>query len=546
MNNPESTKKYNFDFLKGDLLAGISVAALSIPVGVAYGDIVNLPPESGIYTAIFALLCYFFLGSSKLLIIGPDSATITLFASTVLAISLGNQSLNPQLILQISLMTGLLMFVSGFLKLGFIANFLSKPILLGYLNGVSLILIISQLGKFTGLNLEFSSSIKGVTEFISKAASIHMPTLIIGIASIILLKALKKISIKIPSQLILIVVSVICVKLFDLGSLGIKFTGEIQNPFPEFLLPDLNIFGQYYSHIIVAAAAMVFVSYTGEIPVARTFAKDKYALKPNREFFALGLADIVTGFFKGFPVSGADSRTAVNVAVGGNTKMVNIFAALIMLFVIIFLSGEFSLVPSVIFGAIIIDAALGMFKFDELIRTREFSKKEFRVTLFCIIGVLFMGVYQGILIALVLSLIQLIERSSRPLEHELVYDDKTEITSEMNDGNKDLIKNDIMIYRFNSALVFFNSDYFSTKISGRARSKPGLKTIIIDARPINYIDLTSLKTLTDVIKDFNEQGIKMYFASPDDIFRVKLTKELNEDKLDNEVFLPNIRSFFIH
>lgn len=527
-------------------MAGISVAALSIPVGVAYGDIANLPPESGIYTAIFALLCYFILGSSKLLIVGPDSATITLFASTVFAISLGNASLNPQIILLISLMTGILMFIAGFLKLGFISNFLSKPILLGYLNGVSLILIISQLGKFTGLNLDYKSPLGGISEFIKNTSGIHMPTLIIGIASIILLKVLKRISIKIPSQLILLVISIICVKIFDLASLGISFTAEIKNPYPQLLLPDVNVFLEHYSHIIFAAAALVFVSYTGEIPVARTFAKDSHSLKPNREFFALGFADIVTGLFRGFPVSGADSRTAVNVAVGGKTKMVNIFAAVIMLLVILFLSGEFSLIPSVIFGAIIIDAALGMFKLGELKSLRDFSKKEFRVTMFCILGVLVLGVYQGILIAIVVSMLQLIEKSSRPDEHELVFDKEAELSSELNEDNKDLVRDDILIYRFNSAMVFYNSEYFREKILERAKSKSNLKTVIIDARAINYIDLTSINTLVDIIKDFNKKDVKVYFAGAVEKVQNNMIKEFQENNLDTNVFIPNVRSFFIH
>jgi SulP family sulfate permease len=186
-----------------------------------------------------------------------------------------------------------------------------------------------------------------------------------------------------------------------------------------------------------------------------------------------------------------------------------------------------------------------MFKFDELKQTKEFSKKEFRVTLFCIIGVLFMGVYQGIIIALILSIIQLIERSSKPIEHELVYESDTEITSEINDSNKNLIRDDVMIYRFNSALVFFNSDFFRTQITKRASSKTNLKSIIIDARPINYIDLTSLKTLTDVIKDFSADNIKVYFAAAEEQLQIKISKELKENNLDDDIFLPNIRSFFV-
>ncbi len=523
----------------------MSVAALSLPVGVAYADIAGLPPESGIYTAIFSFLCYFLLGSSKELIIGPDSATTTVFASVIISISAGNPALHPQLIVLVTIVTGILLCVAGFLKFGFIANFLSKPILLGYLNGVSVILIISQLGKLTGLKLENSNSVIGIWELINNAGSINIMTFSIGIISLILLKFLKKVHTKIPAQVILIIISIVFVKIFNLQSSGIEFTQEVKDVLPQFIFPDIKILTDHFSEILFASAALLFVSYSGEIPVARSFTKDKYDLNPNKEFFALGFADIVAGLFKGFPVSGADSRTAVNVNVGGKTKMVNIFAAGIMLLVILFLSKQFSSIPIAIFGAIIINAAFGMFKLNELFAIRKFSKKEFRVTIICMAGVLLIGVYQGILIALVMTMIQLIARSSKPLEYELVYEKEEEVPAEINKNNKVLLTNDILIYRFNSALIFFNSNYFRERIFDRAGRKKQLKTIIVDAKPINYIDLTALNILIDVIKEFNDEKINIYFTGADEKLQSILTKELKLNKMNSEIFFPDVRSFFI-
>lgn len=540
-----SHNRSNINFLKGDFIAGISVAALSLPVGVAYAEIVGLPPESGIYTAIFSLICYYILGSSKELIIGPDSATCTVFATTIFALSAGNNYLIPQYAVIISIMTGILFFVAGFLKLGFISNFLSKPILIGYLNGVSIILIISQLGKFTGINLEKSTSIAGLFEFIDKAGMTHLPTLITGIVSLILLYFLKKISFKIPAQLILLVISIICVQYLGLDSFGIKLTKEIKDAFPSFIIPDVNLFFEKFPSILIHSAALLFVSYSGEIPVVQSFTKNKSGFDPNKEFFALGLAGIVAGFFKGFIVSGADSRTAVNVAVGGKTKMVNIFAAMIMLLVIIFLSGEFALVPSVIFGAIIINAAFGMFKFNELIRIRNFSRKEFRVTMICIMGVLTIGVLDGILVALVLSFIQLIGKSSKPDESELVYDNEIEAAVDINDKNKSFIKEDILIYKFNSALLFYNSNYFKQKILERANSKKDLKLIIIDARPVNNIDLTAMNILTEVVKEFNNKNIPVYFVGVEENVFTVLEKEIELNNLNKNIFYPSVRSVIL-
>jgi MFS superfamily sulfate permease-like transporter len=224
--------------------------------------------------------------------------------------------------------------------------------------------------------------------------------------------------------------------------------------------------------------------------------------------------------------------------------MVNIFAAGIMVAVIIFLSKEFALIPSVVFGAIIVNAAVGMFNLKDLFGLRKFSKKEYRVALICMIGVLLIGVYQGILIALVLTVVQLLGRGSKPNEYELVYESAKDATAEINSDNKDLLLNDILIYRFNSALMFFNSDYFRERILERAKGKPELKTIIIDARPVNYIDYTAIHNLIDLIREFNNQNIKVVFAGIKEKYMAMLSEKLKDNKMDDNIFYPNVRSYF--
>ncbi len=537
-------RKYNFKFLKGDLMAGISVAAISLPIGVAYAEIVHLPPESGIYTTIFALLCYFLLGSSKEAKIGPDSVSATLMAATIFAISSGNSELNLQLAVLITITTGLFMFIAGFLKFGFISNFLSKPILIGYMNGIALILIISQLEKFTGIKTDGSNSLMNVWDLFHKIGMIHLPTLMLGTASVIFIIIVKKISSKIPAQLILLVLSVLLERIFNLSGQGIKLTQEIGNAFPVFTVPDINIFTEHIKDILIAATAVLFISYTGEISSARSFTKDKNSLKPNREFFTLGLADIISGFFKGFPSSGSSSLAVVSISSGGKTKAVNLFASIIIFLVIIFLSKQFALIHSVIFGAIIFDAASGLLKFKDLLDIKKFSRKEFNVALICMTGVLLIGVYQGIMLAIILSLIQLIIRSSKPLEQEMVYDAENKSVFEINEDNQNLLRNDIMFYRYNSSLLFFNCEYFTERISRRASDKENLKVIIIDAGPINYIDLTGINNLVDVIKDFNNKGIRVLFTGIKDRYLNILTDKLKSCDLNTDIFYSDVSSYF--
>ena len=538
-------KNYNVKFLQSDILGGISVAALSIPVGVAYAEIAGLPPESGLYTAIIALIAYFILGGSKQVIIGPDSATVTLFATTVFAASGGNASLTPQFIMMITVLTGILMFAAGLFKLGFISNFLSKPILIGYLNGISIVLIVSQLGKFTGIKLEHTGLFLKIFEVFEKAALISLPTLTLGIVSILFLYFVKKISIKIPSQLLLLIFTAVAAEMFNFKSLGIIFMQEIQNPYPSIMIPDIKLFLEHFSDIFIASAAVMFVSFSGEIPVVQAFSKDKKGFNPNREFFALGLADLLIGFFKGYPISGADSRTAVNVAVGGKTKVVNLVAAFFMLMVILLVPGVFAKIPLVTFGSIIIFAAIGMFKRGAGLNIYKSDKKEYLVFLACILGVLILGVYQGILLALVLSFIQLISRTSKPEEFEMVYDKENQSASEHMPGSKSKLIDEVLIYRFNSALLFFNSNYFSEMLSTRASSKQNLKLIVIDAKPINLIDLTSLSVLRDLIKDFNDKNISLVFSGANENFKSSVIKKLESNKLNTDIFYPGIYSVFV-
>ncbi|HMS65674.1 MAG TPA: SulP family inorganic anion transporter [Ignavibacteria bacterium] len=535
-------KNYILKDLKFDFKAGLAVAALSLPIGVAYAEMLGLPPESGIYTAVFALLGYFILGTSKELIIGPDSAIIAIIASSIIAFGISETELKIQFTILTTIITGLLFFICGFLRLGFIANFLSRPILMGYLNGVAVILIISQLQKFTGVEIKNSSSIAGLFEFIKGIESIHIPTAIIGIISLFLISFFRVYSKKIPAPILLILISIIFGSLLGLEKLGIKFSPEIQSSFPMPVLPELGLFRDYLPKILADASAILFISYTNTMLISRSLSKNKFAIDPDREFYAMGLSDFLSGLFKGFPASGSSIRTKINIETGARTKFSLITAALSMLAVVIFFPKQFSLIPSVIFAAIIIDSAMGMFDFKEIKEIRLFSNEEFRISIICMLGVMVIGVLDGILLALVMSFYYLIKRSSAPLEYELVFDPKSETISGVEEHNQNLVREDFFIYRFNSPMLFYNFDYFRKKLFDRISERQNLKFIIIDCNPVVYIDITFRDNLTDIVKEMNRKNIKVIFCFVNDSFQNKMTKKLTDENLDTEIFYKNISS----
>jgi len=536
-------KAYSASLFKSDLFGGMSVAALSIPIAIAYAEIAHMPPESGLYTAVFALVAYFILGSSSQAIIGTDFATVTLFAAVVVSSFGADHGSAVQFMMLITVMTGVWMFAAGLLKLGFIANFLSRPVLLGYLNGVSILLIVSQLGLLMGIRLEQEALFARLAEVGQKAGLINWPTFLFGIASILFLLSFRLISSRVPAAIVLFVVTIAAAKIFDLGSLGIAFMPRIQDPYPNFITPDLGLFANHFGDIFFASAAVMFVSYTSAIPVVRGFSKDK-KFDPNKEFYALGLAHVLIGSFGGYPVSGDDSRTAVNIAVGGKTKFVNIIAAVLILLTVFLLPGVLASLPLVTIAAIITSAGISMFERGAGIKLFRTDRKEFLVFAVCIIGVLALGVYQGILFAIILAFLQLIKKSSTPLEIELIYDRDSSSVIDHTPDCSATPDDHILIYRFGSALLFYNVDYFVERLTQRLESKTDLDLVVIDAAPINHVDLTALSALIDLIKKLAGNGVDIAFAGANESFRSLLTRELARNGLVTDVFYPNVPSVF--
>lgn len=535
--------KYALSYVKFDLKAGLAVAAMTLPFSVAYSEMLGLPPETGIFAAVFSLICYFLLGSSNELIIGPDSATTALLASSIFALSGTVQNFNAsQFIIAVTITTGLLYFLAGLLRLGFIANFLSQPILIGFLNGVALILIIGQLEKLTGISVESSNSIFGLYDFLRGISSIQPAIFITGISAFIGIKVLKKTDRRIPAEVIILVLGVILVSIFDLGKYGIPLSPEVSGGLPIPVIPDINLFRDHSLKIIRDALAILFLTFTNTVLVGRSFSKDKYNYDANKEFTTMGLADTVCGLFKGFPVSGSSSRTAINISSGAKSKFSMLFASLIMILVVLFLPKQFALIPSAIFAAIIVTAAFSMFNFKELARIRDYNRVEFHISLICTAGVLFIGVLDGIVIAVLLSFLNLIRRSSSPPENELVYDPALEIAQEMNDDNRHLIIDNVLIYRFGAAMLFYNFDYFRKKLTERISSGKEIKTVLIDAGPVNQIDITFCNELSEFIGELYKKGITINFYRANDNFRSHLTKGLSDRNTEHVMFFADINT----
>ena len=537
-------EKYKLSFLRYDLTGGISIAALSLPVGIAYAEMIGLPPESGIYTAVFSLIFYFLLGASKYLIIGPDSITVALLASSVFSLSNASPNAGLQFIFVTTFFSGVLFFLCGYLQLGFISNFLSKPILAGFLNGVAVMLLIGQITKFTGVPIKDSNSIVGVFEFLFNIKLIHIPTLVIGIISLALIMILTRVSKNLPTQLIVILLSIFGTLIFNLDSYGLRFAPEILSSMPNLFLPELGILKDYYPEIIIDAAAIVFLTYTNTVVVGKSLAAGKEPYDSNKEFYAMGVSNIVSGFFRGIPTSGTSSITQVNIDSGSKTKFSKVLAALIMVLVMVIFPKQFALIPSAVFAAIIIKAALGIFDFSSLKQIRKFNKEEFRIALICMGGVLAIGVLKGIMIALILSFLNLIRKSYQPVEFEMVYDPDDDILLEKTSENEHMVEKGILYYRFNSSMLFYNFEYFKERLYIKVAEKKNISFVMLDANPVNYVDVTFADDLVELISELDSRNIRFIVFNPNEWVQKKLSESFENVDMNSEMFYPDVKTAY--
>jgi high affinity sulfate transporter 1 len=504
--------RYDRRWLSKDLLSGLSVAAIALPVGLAYADLAGVPAIIGIYSAIFPLFAYALLGSSRQLIVGPDAATCLLVAASLGPLAAGDPDRYLALLPVFTLITGVLYVIAGAARLGFIATFLSQPILTGYLNGIALIILVGQLPKLLGYPSEAHEFVPQVREFVEHLGLSQPPTALLGLVTVVGLLVLRLVAPAVPGALVAVVAGIAAVALFDLQALGVAVTGELPGGLPAL---HIEVFEPAaYRSLFHDAAAIVLISFASGMLTAKSFARrNHYEIDANQELIAFGASNLASGLAQGFPVTGADSRTAVNNAVGGQTQLVSIVAAAAMLFVLLFLKAPLALVPSAALAGVVFVSAISLFDVTGLRELARMSWREGLLSLTTTLGVLVLGVLPGVMLAVALSLAWLLMVASRPQDavlgrvgglpgfHSVAdYPDATTVPG-------------LLLYRFEANLVFFNVDYFGERLRAAIQaSKTPVEWVILDASPINWIDATALQHLDELRSELAAQSITLAIA----------------------------------
>jgi high affinity sulfate transporter 1 len=542
MPGPTELGAYQRAWLPSDLLAGLSVAAIQVPTAVAYATLAGFGPEVGLYASVLPLVAYALFGSSRQLIVGPDSATCAMIAATLLPLAGRDPARYLDYSVVLALLVGVLSIAGGILRLGFIADFLARPILVGFLNGVGLSIIAGQLGKLSGIPVESPEFLEQLWEFARKLGSLHGLTLTLGVALLVLLMGLKRLAPKIPGPLVGVVVGGAVVFLFDLSARGVRVVGEVAGGLPSLAIPSVD--PNDVRALGVGALAIALVSYCSAMLTARSFAaKNHYEIDANQDFVALGVANLAAGLSRGFVISGADSRTAVSNAVGGKSRVTGLVAAIATAGVVLFLTGPIRYIPSAALAAVLIMAGIGLVDVETLRTLRRVSRFEFRLSIATAIGVLLAGVLPGILIAVALAIVKLLVLTSRPSDAIL-----GEIPGQ--DGYHDLADHPdartvpgLIVYRFDAAPLFFNADRFKQRVRAviaTAATKP--RWFLYSAEAANGLDFTGAEAIEQVRRELAAQEITFAIARSRAMFDAMLHRSGLADRIGAEHLFPSVRS----
>lgn len=503
---------YQRSWLTKDIAAGLSVAAIALPVGIAYADLAGVPPVVGMYSAIFPLFAYALFGSSRQLMTGPDAATCIIVAAALGPLAGGDPERYAALLMALTLMTGVLYLLAGASRLGFIANFLSQPILTGYLNGIALIIVVGQLPKLFGYPTTEASFFEIFLDFPERFGQSHWPTAALGLGLLAVLVLMMRFVPRLPAALTVVVLSIALVAMLGLDEKGVAVLGSVPGGWPSLALPSIG--HGVFKEIFTDAAGILLVSFTSGVLTAKSFARrNRYEVDANQELIGFGACNIASGLAQGFPVTGADSRTAVNNAMGGKTQLVGIVAGGGMLLILLFLTSPLAYVPTTALAAVILVSAVGLFDLADLRALYRMSYREFLMSVATTLGVLVLGVLPGVLLAVVMSLLWLLSVASRPDDAVLGRIRGKKGFHNIADYPEAKTIPGLLIYRFESNVVFYNADYFKTRVRAAiSAQKTPVEWVVIDASPLNVIDVSALNKLDELRSELAAEGISLYYA----------------------------------
>ena len=516
--------RYERRFLRGDVIAGIALAGLLVPEAMGYADIAGLPPQAGLYATAFGLLAYAVFGTSRQLAVSPTSASSAILAATLAPLVVGNHNKYVVLASAVAIVLGLLFLVAGFLKLGFISDFISKPVLKGFVFGIALNIIIKQLPKLLGIEHGSGHAYKQFWHTLTHLTHSNPWTIAVGASALVVLFVVDRFIPRVPGALVVLVAGIAASRILQLAQHGVEIVGVIPAGLPRPGLPILT--WNDWLQAAPAAIGLVLVLFAESMGAGRTFAgKNGYDIDANQELRALGLANVASGIFRGMQVGGGTSGTAANDSNGATTEVSSIAASATVIVVLLFLTGRFYHLPEAILAVIVIHAVWHLLDYKTLLRFRRISRIEYREGIVAIIGVLAFDILDGLVLAVLLSLIALMRFLSMP---QVVVLGRLRDTGEYVDidrhPNAEQFPGALML-RVDRIWFFANADGIREHAKQLIREAPQpLKAIIVNLAPVPLVDVTATGALTELHASCVKHGRRLVLAAVRDPVRDTLTR----------------------
>ena len=487
-----------------------------VPQGMAYAMIAGLPPVYGLYAAMIPQIIYAIFGTSRQLAVGPVAMDSLLVAAAVTMIAEVGSDQYIVLALLLAFMMGSIQLVLGLLRMGFLVNFLSKPVISGFTSAAALIIGLNQLKHLLGVNISRSNYIHSILyDAFQQLSSINIIALGIGVGGIIILKNIKKLHKGIPGALVVVVLGILLVQFLQLDNMGVKIVGLVPEGLPEFAIPDIN--SAHLIELVPAALTLALIAFMEAVSVAKAIQakhKGEYEIDANQELIGLGLGNVVGSFFGSFPTTGGFSRSAVNEQAGAKTNLAAIISAALVGLTLLFLTPLFYYLPNSILAAIIMVAVFGLIDIKYPIFLWKTRKEDFFMLLIAFIVTLGVGIKEGIGVSVAISLVAMIYRSTKPHYAVLGRIPETKVFRNIERFDNLIVRDDILIIRYDAELYFANTSHFLDSIKKEVTRKGNqLKLVILQGNSIAHIDSSAYLALSELIIDLEQQNIKFYFSS---------------------------------
>ncbi len=536
-------RTYDRRWLRGDVIAGVTVAALIVPKNLGYAGIAGIPLQNGLYAAAAGALLYGIFGTSRQISMGPSSGLAAVAASAVIAAGITDEKDIASFVAGVTLASGILFFLLAVLKMGWIAQFLSRAVVTGFLFGAAIDVVIGELPKLTGTKADGTNSLQELWSWFGTLGDTQTATLVVGVVALVVVFGLRQVAPRVPGALVLVVGGLVASWLFDLGAHGVALVGDVPRGLPSFDLPDGSLMWDHVVTVAIAAVALVLIGFSQTAGDARAFAaKHRYRIDIDQESVAQAFANSGAGLFQGMPVSTSLSASSLNDHSGARTGLASITSGITVLLTLLVLAPLFSDLPKPVLAALIIEAVvMGMMDVPEMRRLARVKPFDFWIAVAAIAGTLIFGVLAGVMIGIGLSLLWLISVATRPGIPVLAREPHTQVFRDHDMYPDDELVPGVVAIRMDGGLFFATSDALDDRVRGVIDSTPGLTGIVLDCGAINFVDSQGAAKLGDMIDVTASSGVSLRLARLKPAVRSTLERQgvlerLGPDRVHGNVF----------